>query len=194
MTWALSLITGPAEEPITLTEAKSYSRVEVSDDDALIASLMIAARQQCETITRRALITQTWELILDEFPGNGRIEIPLPPLQSVTSITYLDSAGASQVLSTDVYKVDTASLPGKITLKSGQSWPSTYDESAAVMIRFVAGYGAAADVPDGIKSWLKLRVTTMYEHREESQIGTSIVDMPRDFTIGLLDPYRVMSF
>lgn len=193
MDWSLSLVTPPAEEPITLSEAKAYARIDFSDDDTLIAGFIVAARQQCETITRRALITQTWDLILGEFPER-EIEIPLPPLQSVTSITYLDDSGVSQTLATSVYKVDTANLPGRITLKSGQSWPSTYDESAAVTIRFVAGYGNAAAVPDGIKSWLKLRTSTMYEHREESQVGTSIVTMPRDFTIGLLDPYRVQGF
>lgn len=68
---ASALITPPAEEPVTLAEAKAHLRVDIADDDMLISGLIVAARQYAETITRRALVTQSWRLALDRFPSPG---------------------------------------------------------------------------------------------------------------------------
>jgi uncharacterized phiE125 gp8 family phage protein len=65
----LQLVTAPAGEPITLLEAKQHLRVDVDDDDALIGSLITAARQAAETLTGRQLMTARWRLVLDAFPG-----------------------------------------------------------------------------------------------------------------------------
>lgn len=67
----LKLITPPSVEPVTLAEAKLHARIEIDDDDTLVTSLIIAARRYCETVLRSALITQTWTLYLDGFPGGG---------------------------------------------------------------------------------------------------------------------------
>lgn len=84
----------PAEEPITLEEAKSHLRVDIEDDDNLILNLITAARQKAESILKRALITQTWIYYPDDFPDKDYIELPMPPLQSVSSVTYTDYNGA----------------------------------------------------------------------------------------------------
>jgi len=66
----LQLVSAPAGEPITLLEAKQHLRVDVDDDDALIGSLITAARQAAETRTGRQLMTARWKLVLDGFPGS----------------------------------------------------------------------------------------------------------------------------
>jgi uncharacterized phiE125 gp8 family phage protein len=158
--------------------------------DPLLNSFIKTARLAAENITRRALITQTLELVLDAFPPAG-IFLPLPPLQSVTSVKYIDEDGVEQTLSTDLYDVDTDSEPGKVVLESGESWPTTYDQVNAVRVRYVAGYGAASAVPEDVKTWMKLRVGTMYENREAIITGTITSDVPRDFVDGLLDAVRI---
>lgn len=190
---ALKLITSPDIEPVTLAEIKVFARLGTdTTEDSLIESLIIAARQEAEKITRRQLITATWELRLDEFPET--IYLPMPPLKSVTSIKYLDNANVEQTLieNTD-YLVDTYSEPARISLPFGMVWPVTYPVKNAVRIRFIAGYGDdATDIPESIRSWIKAVVGTLYENRETVFVAPNTVNMVKlDFLDGLLDNYRV---
>lgn len=221
------LVSGPASEPVTLAEAKLHLRVEtgMTDDDTLISALIVAARQVAETITRRALITQTWRLVLDQFPAPGinvananwygpqwgnspgpltslrpdgktgfEIYLAHDPVQTVDSITYTDADGATQTLAANQYKVDIVSEPARIVPAYGTTWPATRNEINAVSVSYTAGYGAAATVPEGIKSWIKMRVGAMYENREEVVTGRGIVAVDMPFIDGLLANYRVQSF
>jgi uncharacterized phiE125 gp8 family phage protein len=86
---SLKPITAPAEEPVTLVEAKAQCKVDHSADDALLAIFIQSAREAAEHITGRAFITQTWELVLDAFPA-AEIQLSKPKIQSITSVKYLD--------------------------------------------------------------------------------------------------------
>lgn len=189
----LRLIAAPATEPVTLAEATAQVSGFGTANDAILGALIVAAREHLDGrkgILGRALMPQTWELLLDNFPvgvtlggseqlrisvttrdrelRNARyiIEIPLPPLASVTSITYTDTAGVLQTLPTSVYAVDTASEPGVVSLKYGQSWPATRTERNAVTIKFVAGYADSATVPQALKAAMKLHIADLFENRE----------------------------
>lgn len=165
----------PSGDVVRLAETKSSIRVDITADDAEVQRIINEAVSDLEAATGRAFLTQTWRLRLDRFPigkggltGHeswGEIAMKICPVQSVTSITYLDSTGTLQTLSTDVYQVDIDSEPGRITLKSGQAWPSTLYQSGAITVLFVAGYGTASDVPDDIKRAIKLRVGHWYNFR-----------------------------
>lgn len=188
---AIVVQTAPAAEPISLLEAKAHCRVEVTDDDTLITSLIVAARQQAEVELRRYLITQTLDLYLDEFPDYDDNEraIYLPPLQSVTSISYVDTTGTTQTLAADQYIVDAMSQPARIEPAYGCYWPSIREQANAVKIRFVAGYGAAgSSVPQCIRQWMLLQVGHWYANREAS--GGKLD--PLLFVDRLLDGERVM--
>lgn len=175
MAMSLSLVTGPAAEPLTTAEAKAHLRVDFSTDDTLIDALVVAARRHVEHLTGRALINQTWDLKMDGFPGCGEIRIPKGPLSSVTSISYTDTAGASQTWGASNYIVDTASDPPRIALAYGVVWPSVRAIINPVTVRFVAGYGAtSASIPADILAALKLILGDLYENREETQSGGGI--------------------
>lgn len=192
---ALTLVAGPAVEPATTSEAKSHLRVDISDDDTLIDNLVTAMRDHVETITRRALITQTWDYVLDAFPQDDELVLPLPPLQSVTSVKYTDTDDNESTFSSDNYRVDTDSEPGRIVLKNGYTWPSdTLKSVGGVVVRFVAGYGdAASDVPQAIIQALLLMVGHLYENREAAQFvaGGNVQVLPMGIEM-LLWPYRVL--
>ncbi len=204
----LQLLTPPAAEPITLLEAKQHLRVDVDvdDDDALIGVLIAAARQAAETITGRQLVTACWKLVLDAFPGpscmggSSGASFSLPghailiakcPVQSVVGIEYLDMNGVMQVMPASDYVLDAACEPARITPGFGKVWPPALPQIGAVSVTFDAGYGNAEAVPEGIKAWIKLRVGSLYAHREEVATLTrgSISALP--FVDGLLDGYRV---
>lgn len=177
---SLKLVTGPSTEPLTTALAKNHLRVDIDDDDTLIGNLITAARKYFEETSRRSLITQTWRLNLDEWPEGDEILLPRPPLQSVTSVVYKDSAGDSTTWSSDAYIVDTDSEPGRIVLAYGESWPSvTLLPANPIVITYVAGYGDnASDVPEQMIQAIRLLIGHFYENREGTVGGTIIRDVP----------------
>lgn len=190
---ALTLVTAPATEPVALADAKAHLRVDATTDDTLISALITAARQYAETVTRRAMVTQTWDLTMDEWPDSDRIIVPLPPLQSVTSITYKDTDGTASTLATTEYIVDTKSEPGRIVLAYGKDWPTTtLYPAGAITVRFTAGYGEATAVPQGIKQAILLLVGHWYEQREAVNVGNIVNPLP--FAVdALLWQHRLLS-
>ena len=138
-----------------------------SSEDTLITALIQAAREYAEGYLNRALCTQTWELVIDDWPSGDYIEIPLPPLQSVTDIKHKDTAGVESTWAAANYIVDTDSFLGRVVLAYGITWPTTtLYPAGGIRIKFVAGYGTAASVPQTIKQALLLLIATWYENRE----------------------------
>lgn len=187
---ALTLITAPTVEPVTLAEVKSHLRVHVDDENDVIRDFCLAAREHVESFTRRALLTQTWDLQLDTFPA-GVIELPIAPVQSITSITYLDSSsGASQTWASSDYRADLPVGPraprARIEPDFGEVYPSTYGVLNAVTVRFVAGYGSlGASVPRSLRSAIKLLVEFWYRKGDGGKALT-----PAQIEERLLWPFR----
>ena len=121
----LKLITPPTIEPISLSELKAHLRIDGTDEDALLNAIIKTAREHVEAITRRALIQQTWQLILDGWWLSGAIlELPMPPLISVESIVYKDSAGTEYTLESNKYLYDATDI-GRLMLADGESFPTS---------------------------------------------------------------------
>ncbi|MBA7465170.1 hypothetical protein ES707_00332 [subsurface metagenome] len=161
----LKLKTVPAVEPITLDEAKLHLKVDTADDNALISALITTARQLAERETKRAFITQTWEMFLDYAPPE--IEVPKPPLQATgLSIKVIDEAGSEAIVDPTTYDIDDSeNSPGRVKLRSGCTWPS-HRGFASFIIEFKAGYGdAATDVPEALQQALFVLIGHMYENR-----------------------------
>lgn len=197
---AAILVTPPSVEPISLAEAKAHARVEVPNDDGYLSSLVTVSREHLENETRRAFNTQTWDLTLDyDWPrtrlwnySKPRIVLPRPPVQSVTSVSYIDTAGASQVLASDQYKLARGNT-GEWFIEPAYNvtWPSVRQELATITIRFVAGYGSTAnDVPKPLRQAMLLLVGHWYEQREAVNVGNIVNEFP--FAVAnLVFPYRV---
>lgn len=163
----VKVVTPPSVEPITLTEAKLHCKVDLTTDDDLITALIIAAREEIERLTWRALVTQTLELILADWPGASAIELPRAPLQSITSVKYKDKDGNETTWPGANYLASTDSVPGVLALAWNASWPSVdLYPVEPIRIRFVAGYGLAASVPQSLKQACLLLVAHWYEARE----------------------------
>lgn len=165
--------------------------------DPQITRWIVSARVAAEKELKRYLITQTLDAKLDRFPCAADADYPdilLPPLQSVTSITYVDTDGATQTLATNQYTLDASSTatPSRIAPAYNCSWPSTRAQNSAVTIRFVAGYGTAAQVPSTVKSWMLLQIEAMRVNPSAVVVGAGgSVQSPSSFVDGLLDGERV---
>jgi uncharacterized phiE125 gp8 family phage protein len=188
---SLKLITAPTVLAVSLAEVKLHLRVDLSDDDAMITSLIGAATEAAEQITLRALLPQTWELALDAFPE--AFELTRIPVASVTSLKYLDAAGVDTTLSTSLYKLDVANdfAPAVVVPAYGETWPAARAEVNTVRLRYLAGYTNAEAVPNAIKQWIKLQVGTMYEAREGELVIQGGTAVKPGFADALLDRYRV---
>jgi len=160
------LVTAPSRDPITLAEAKDHMRVNWDTDDAYIAGLIRVATEKIEHDTHRALMEQTWNFYLDEFPSRVQyIEIPKPPLSSITEIYYTISAAATEWASSN-YVVDTYSLVGRVILAEGSSFPNHDTIPNAIRIKAVCGYGSFSDVPETLRHAIKWYVSHLFNERE----------------------------
>lgn len=181
-----------------ITQAGEFSTTVIrltgtSVEDDLLNAIRYAAIEHVENITRRKLLTQTWEYYLDRFPVENFFKIPFGNLASVTSIIYKDSAGTetTMTVTTDYLVEINSDMIGRIVLPYGESWPSfTAWPSKPITIKFVCGWTAAADIPYAIKAALKLICTDLYVNRE-GRILTSFNYQENPAVMALLSNYRL---
>jgi uncharacterized phiE125 gp8 family phage protein len=200
------LITAATFLPVTLAEAKSQSRVEASfvTDDALITLLIAVATRRCEQEIGRSLMKQTRETVLDA-PFPSALQLRWLPVLVIESIKYLDLAAVETTLVSTEYSsddlVDIERNAFYVFPAFGKQWPSgVLDAPNAIRARYRAGYSDSATeavqqaaVPEPIKQWILIQVSTMYEHREEIAAGVAVNALPGRFVPGLLDRYRIVS-
>lgn len=190
--FSLTLVSAPAVEPLVIGDVREALRLGEHDEVPLLERYITSARQQVEHDTQRKLVTQTWDVSIDEWPcGTDPLALPIAPIQSVTSITAYAEDGTSSVWSTDNYAVDAASTPPRIYLKSGMSWPSDRRSHVAGVIRVVAGYGSSgASVPMGLRTAIEYLVAHRFENREPVVVGTNALPLPIGYQ-DLIEPYWV---
>lgn len=187
---ALVMMAGPATEPISLAEAKAHLRIDADDEDALLASLIVAARVFIEKTLARALITQDWSLYVDAWPRGGTIALPIAPVQEVTAVRVYDPDDGPTDVDAETYSVDTLSEPARLVLSASgvQMLPARLLN--AYEVAFTAGYGdEAEDVPEPIRQALKLLVAHWFERREPVVLGEAPQEVPATVA-SLLLPYR----
>ena len=169
----LRVITPPNIEPVSVETAKLFLRVDGADENALITSLLKGARETGEELARRAFITQTLEMVVDDWPPKFVMALMRPPLQNVVSVKYYDQNNVEATW-TD-YTVDARSEPGRIHFNSTPG--TTLLESGGIAVRYVAGYGnAEVDVPQRIKDAILALTAYRYENRESHVVPREIKD------------------
>ena len=207
----IKVVTAWTTSAVPTSTQKSFMRVDFSDDDTLIGELVKASQNVIETYLNRAITTQTLELYLDRLPfysdinypegtftapdmeyNSNFIVLPKPPVASVTHVKYFDDSDTEYTYASSNYYVDTISDQARIVLRQGKSWPTvTQTRNAnAYVVKYVAGYGGASDVPEPIVQAIKLLTAHLYENREAvTSLGVNAIP----YTIGaMLQPYRIL--
>jgi uncharacterized phiE125 gp8 family phage protein len=164
MWYGWTTVTAPTEEPVSLTEAKLYLRIDVATEDAQISAQIAAARLWLENVLRQSLVTRTLEHRLDAWPAPA-YRLPMGPVQSVTSVTYTDTDGAAGTVGASNYTL----VDGRLLLADNDAtWPSVSLRGlAGVAVRYVAGYGAAAAVPADLKQFVLAHLAVQWFNRDE---------------------------
>lgn len=186
---ALVLTSGPASEPVLLAEAKAHLRIDSSAEDVLLTSLILTSRLHIEAALGLAMITQTWMLVMDRWPGDAPVDIPITPLQAITAVRVRDAAGAATLLPPTTYLVDIASKPPRLVwnnaapLQPGRA-------TNGIEVDVTTGFGAtAASVPAPLKHAILMLTAHWYEHRDPIEIGSLAARIP-DAVNDLIQPFR----
>jgi uncharacterized phiE125 gp8 family phage protein len=185
---AIKVITPPAAA-IDIATLRLHLRTDAgAPDDSLILGYLAAAQELAQHYTGIAIGAQMLELALDAFPS-GAIPLPVGPATTITSITYLDSAGALQTVSSSLYALDDYGRASTVGLAFNAAWPTSRAIANAVKVKYAAGSGT---VPAAVLTSLMLMVGHFYENREE----VAPADL-REVPMGakaLLDTVRAWSF
>lgn len=187
---ALLQTNAPPLEPVTVGEAKAHLRVDGSAEDALINSLILTSRLHIEAALGLALITQGWTLVIDQWPKQVSVALPIRPVQTIDAVRVLDADGAPTDIPPSHYVLDGKGLPPRL-VRTSPIWPASERAAAGIEIDFTAGFGAlAADVPAPIRQALLMLIAHWYEHRDPIEIGSVEANIPASVS-ELLKPYRV---
>ena len=195
---SLTRQTPPAVEPVTLSEAKAHLRVDTSDDDTYIGTLITAAREWCEEYLDRTLVHTQWVMRFDKFPDSGiePVELPRPPMvasgtATAVSVTFTTEPGSTATYSTAEYRVDRYATPGTVLPIYGTTWTPHRQDDNAISVTWWSGYGATgASVPAAIRHAMLMLIAHWYETRAAT-VSTGAV--PQDVPFGvksLLDSQR----
>jgi len=186
----LMMTGGPAVEPVSVADAKAQLRIDHSDEDALISSLIITSRLHIEAALGLALISQSWSFFVDRWPRSREIALPIRPVQSISSVRVWSADGSSQTVAPAAYTLDGFGAPCRLVLHPSMPPPVPGRIANGIEIALVAGYGdAAADVPETIRHALLLLVAHWYENREAVDVGSADIAVPQSIS-ALLAPYR----
>lgn len=195
---AEKLVAAAERAPVSRDEAKRHLRINHSEDDFYLDSLILTATSHAESWTRRAFITQSWSYcpeLSEWWSLRTGIRLPRSPLQSITAFRYYNDRGLLTIWDAGNYEADLISTPGAVYVRDGDTWPEVEDRrNLPVEIEYIAGYGDRPDdVPFPIRHAILMLIGHWYANREIVAIGTIVSDIP--LTVDhLLAPHRNFSF
>ncbi|WP_404405405.1 head-tail connector protein [Pelagibacterium halotolerans] len=176
------LLAGPAEEPVSLVRAKEFLRVDDTAEDGLIEALITAARIHVESTTGRALIAQSWRVVLDGWPEDRVIRLPVSPLIALTEVRGYDDAGNATIIDAAQFLPDGQAVPARLIMPANIDGTPVLRERMGIEIDYVAGFGAgAADVPADLVQALLTLVAYWYEHRDAVLMAGAGAVVPAGF-------------
>jgi|CXWL01.1.fsa_nt_gi uncharacterized phiE125 gp8 family phage protein len=151
----LERITAPTSEPITMSEAKLYLRVDSGNEDSLITDLIVAARMSAEAWMKSSLISQSWKLVYNDYLDDA-VVLPMPPIVSVTSVVVVNRDATSQTISANNYYLNAA---------KNMLLFDNYVSGFSIEITYNTGYGTASQIPQPIKYGMLAHIAAMYDER-----------------------------
>lgn len=180
--------TAPSTEPVSLSEAKEHCRVDISDDDAYISTLISVAREVVEDRLDQTLMQTVWEARYDSFPM-WELVLPRPPAAAANvTIIYRDEGGVNQTITSDAgdFQADHRTVPARVYPNYAATWPAVRGDENSVTVRWTAGHASASDVPAVARHAILLLVGHWYATREPVTVGMTSQNAPVPLTFETL--------
>ncbi|MFZ1792018.1 MAG: head-tail connector protein [Anaerolineae bacterium] len=188
------LVTPPTLKPLSVAALKTHLRIDHADEDEYLAALIDVATQFVEERAWRALLTQTREIAMDEWPGGREIELPFAPIQSVASVKYITSQGMEVIVAPENFALNAVCEPGRLVLQRGASWPNgELAATGGVRVQYVCGWDEASKIPPSLVHAVRIMCGHLYENREVAITGTIITQVPEGIN-ALIEPFRLLRF
>jgi len=206
----ISVVTEANDDAVSFSETVEYLRLDEQVDTRVIKNLILASTNFVENYTGRALINRTLKMSIDSIDEydiplheglrtgpdltlrKRYIELPRPPVVSVSSVKYYDDSDTESTFASSKYYVDTVREPARIILRTGETFPTALRVGNAVEVTYIAGYGATgASVPEALRLAMLQYITFNYEHRGELETGNP--RLPQSLK-NLLNPFRLVQF
>lgn len=175
----LSKLAGDIALPVSVESCKLDLKIQHNADDELLEDYIAAACALVggkSGIVGKVLTAETWQLKLRA--ASGCVVLPLSPVQSITSISYFDTENTAQTLDVEDFYLYGDEDTAFIEPKTGVVWPAVYARRDAITIRFVAGFGTAAEIPKNITRAIRLIVAHWYENRTAVLVGVTAQELP----------------
>jgi uncharacterized phiE125 gp8 family phage protein len=173
--------TAPVSDPVSLDRVKrSLGLDNVRDFDTTLQELIKSASGAVSGDLGRALVTTTYTLYLQRWPGRI-IELPYPPLIAIDSVKYWgDSTETLDTFSSGSYTAITGGEPGLIALNEDADWPTLMNRGAnPIEIQFQAGYGTEIDdIPAPIQAAVVMTAAYWFQQPQPVVTGTIASELP----------------
>jgi uncharacterized phiE125 gp8 family phage protein len=169
-------LTPPTAEPLALADIKAQLKIDTSDEDDLLTSLITTARLHLEAETGLCLMTQKLRLYLDDWPDSEVIQLAKSPVQTIDTVTVYDENGEPLDVSLQDHLLDGQARPARLWLRNR---PLPGRPINGIEIDFTVGFGASAtDVPDTLRRAMSLHVAAMYAYRGVVALGDQPAALP----------------
>lgn len=180
-------LTPPAQEPVSLSEARTFLRLDQAEEDDLLGTLITAARLMVEAASGRLLVDQTWRIVIDRWPDGGEIRLPLSPVGAITAARVYDALGVAQPVSPAALQLDTAADPPVVRIVA--EVPEIGRSRGAIEIDVVAGFGATAVAVPVLLRQAVLRLAARWFERRGDVVGRDAEALPPEI-MALIAPFR----
>ncbi|KPF65509.1 hypothetical protein IP69_17585 [Bosea sp. AAP35] len=180
-------LTPPAQEPVSLAEARAFLRLDQTDEDDLLGTLITAARLMVEAASGRLLVDQAWRIVIDRWPDSGEIRLPLSPVSALTAARVYDALGAAQPVATTALQLDGQADPPMLRIVA--EVPEIGRDRSAIEIDVVAGFGATATAVPVLLRQAVLRLAARWFERRGDVVGRDAEALPPEI-LALIAPFR----
>ena len=192
------LLTDSVGLALTTTEVNAHLKTNYTDiaTDVYMSLLVKTVQKVAEKYTGRDFLTKTWLCLANGW--TDYIQLRRSPLQSITSITYINKDEVTQTLDSSKFDILERTEYSSIVFNSNMDYPTLSDKPQPITIEFLDGYGTEADIPQDLKLAMLQHLAMLWENRgdcvncDTNSLDTWIKSKIPQASILIYSMYRIL--